>query len=165
MGKLLSSRSVQTLIEPLLGKLCCRKQVGYRESLSIGFGSKIPHQNRLKSRDDYYGEWEIGTYNSAWRVIHRGKILCGSHDIVDSIKEHDAAFNRIELRRLVSVQQLTDMDIRLVFDLGITIDFLATTRDEDEWFHIFCHQGKYIEFTVGKGCTIGPSNTPWHNKM
>lgn len=154
---------VQALIDPISGKPCCRKQVGFRKSLSIGFGAKVIHQNP-KTRDKYYGEWEIGTFNSAWRVIRAGKILCASNDPVDSIKELDAAINQIDFSNFVSVQQLTDVDVRVLFDHDMVIDFLAAASDDDEMFHIFCPERKYLEFTIRKGWTIGESNTPWGNR-
>jgi len=118
----------------------------------MGFGLKVPHLNK-KARDNYYGEWEIGSYNSAWRVIRNGQILCASNDPVDSIEELDLAFNRVEFGCLVSLKLLTDMDVRLTFDQEIIVDFLSSTSDEDESFHVFCPQA-YLAFVVGKGWII-----------
>ncbi len=160
MKKSLSSQPVQQLIRQVIGKTCCRKQVGYRNSMNIGLGCKVFHQNP-KLRDKFYGEWEIGTYNSAWRVVHAGKIICASHDPVTSVEELDATFNRVKLTSLLSIEQLTDFDVRLIFDHGLSIDFMTTISDEDEAFHIFCPKSKYVEFTVGHGWTAGESNTAW----
>lgn len=51
----------------LIGKTCCRKRVGRSRSLSVGFGKKISH-SKPDMADTYYGEWEIGTYSSPWRI-------------------------------------------------------------------------------------------------
>lgn len=164
MRDILSSHYVQAFINPMLGKPCCRKQVGFRKGLHIGLGAKV-YQKNLRGRDVYYGEWEIGSYNSAWRIIQSGKILCGSHDAVDSIEELDARVNQVELGCISSIQQLTDLDIRVVFTLGIMIDFLAATSDDDDdSFDIFCPHNKYIEFVVRKGWTVGDSDKPWPNE-
>ncbi len=161
MKQHLSINDVQAIIRPAFGKLCCRKQVGYRRSLSLGFGEKVPHQNP-KARDRFYGEWEIGTYNSAWRIMQAGKILCASHDPVDAIENLDANLSNITFTRLVAVQQLTELDIRVVLDLELTIDFFAAISDNDEVFHVFCPLNQYVEFTAENGWITGVSNTPWN---
>ena len=149
----------------MFGKPCCRKRVWRSRSLSLGFGKKVYHKSPpFKLVDAFYGEWEIGTYCYAWRVIKNETILCASSDAVDSVDELDAAIKRIKFGRVVSLEQLTNLDVRVGFDSGIAVDFLATVSDEDEGFHIFCPENKFIGFTVGSGWTIGPSNKPWPKK-
>ena len=114
--------------------------------------------------DAYYGEWEIRTYCYAWRVIKNGEILCASSDTVDSIDELNSVLKRIKLGCIVSLEQLTNLDVRVGFDTGIAVDFLATVSDEDEGVVIFFPEDKCIEFTAGSGWTIGPSNKPWPEK-
>lgn len=152
--------AIQDLLKPMFGKPCCRKQVGSMKSLSIGFGNKIQHGNP-KLKDDYYGEWELGTYNSAWRVMDKRRILCGIHDPVDSIEELNGALNRIELGSITSLEHYRNLDVRVELDNNIIIDFLAATSDDDELFHIFCPGDKYVEFTVERGWTLGESEKPW----
>jgi len=124
-------------------------------SLSLGFGEKVQSKSRP------YGEWEIGTYGCAWRVVKSGTVLCGSQDSADKIQDLNAALNLIELGQFVFLRQLTDLDVRVQFDNGVTVDFLATISDGDECFHIFCPEEIYVEFSVGGGWRIGKSNQPW----
>ena len=56
----------------------------------MGFGARIQH-GKPGLKDDYKGEWELGTYGCAWRVIGDGKILCGSDDSVLAFRGFHAA--------------------------------------------------------------------------
>ena len=153
-------RKVKALIKPMLGKPSCSKRVGSFNSLALGFGKKVYHGNP-KLADDFYGEWEIRTYCYAWRVVKNKKVLCASSDAVDSIDELNAVLKKIKLGCIISLAQLTSLDVRVGFDTGVTVDFLATVSDEDEGVVIFCPEDKCIQFTVGSGWTTGPSRKPW----
>ena len=155
-------RKVRVLIKPMLGKLCCKKRVWSFKSLALGFGKKVYHGKKLV--DNFFGEWEIRTYCYAWRVIKNGEILCGSGDAVDSVDELTAILKRIKFGHVISLEQLTDFDVRVGFDTGISVDFLAAVRDKGEGLDIFCREHKTIEFTVGSGWKIGSSDKPWPEK-
>jgi hypothetical protein len=156
--QIISTKKMRLLIQPLIGLRCCRKQIGYRRSLSVGFGKKIPHDN-LKARDRFYGEWEIMTYDSEWRVIRDGVILCASHDTTTSLDPNhppdlDRAFQRIPFGRLSSIRKKNTWDMKITFDSGISIDlFGAASHGKDgDFFHIFCPWGKCISIdTHSKG--------------
>ncbi len=153
------SSDVMGFIEQIVGKPCSRKEVGRMRSLSLGFGSEV--RSAIKLNEKVYREWEIGTYRSAWRVIRGGIILCGSQDVVNSIDELNLALGRIDLGRFVSLRQFADLDVRIEFDSGIAVDFLVTTSDEDECFHIFCPGERFVEFSVGGGWKKGRADRPW----
>jgi hypothetical protein len=140
----------QKLIKPLIGQSICRKQVGFRRSLSIGFGNKISHSNQ-KTRDDYYGEWEIGTYNCAWRIVKDKKVLCGSHDPADSIKEIDSSLQRIELGCILSLDRRGQADFYFQLENNMAIEFFFATSEENEVMHVFCPSNRYLEFIVDQG--------------
>jgi hypothetical protein len=155
-------REVKASIKPMLGKLCCNKRVWSFKSLALGFGKKVHHGKKLV--DSFYGEWEIRTYCYAWRVIKNGKILCGSQDAVDSVDELTTVLKPIKFGHVISLEQMTNFDVRVAFDTGVAVDFLAAVSDEDEGLNIFCPENKVIEFTVGGGWRIGSSDKPWPNK-
>ena len=150
---------VERLVEQIVGKPCSRKEVGQMRSLSLGFGSEV--RSAIKLNEKVYREWEIGTYRSAWRVVRGGIVLCGSQDVVDAIDELNLALEGIELGRFVSLGQSSNLDVRTEFDSGVTVDFLATTSDEDECFHIFCPGKRFIEFSVRGGWKVGRADKPW----
>jgi hypothetical protein len=123
----------------------------------MGFGKRIPNNNP-KTRDGYYGEWEIGTYESAWRVIQNGVIICASHDASDSPAPEnppdiDGVFRKINFENLVSIRQKTKWDFETKFDFGISLDlFGASSHAEDgEFFHIFCSERKCLSFDSDEG--------------
>ena len=153
--------NVTGLIEQIVGKPCSRKEVGRMRSLSLGFGDEV--RSTVKVNKKVYREWEIGTYYSAWRVVRDGIVLCGSQDPVDSSDELDIALGRIALGRFMSLRQSTDLDVRVEFDSGVAVDFLATTSDDDECLHIFCPLERVITFSVRGGWQTGPADRPWAN--
>lgn len=154
-------RDILAIIRPALGKKCCRVRVGAYKSLSLGFGGKKYHNNQ-KIDDDFYGEWEMGTYYCAWRVCKNNRILCGVSDPEETINDLNARVQKIDFGSLYSVTQLSEMDIRVETDSGVVVDFLATISDDDEYFHIFCPDNVYIELSKGGKWTIGKSNKPFH---
>ena len=148
---------LEDILPLLIGKKCCRVRVGASKSLSMGFGEKIYHNNN-KLEDAYYGEWEIGTYYCAWRVIKGDKIMCGASDPTESIEELNRDINRIKFGSIVSIAKLTSFDVRVEFDNEIVVDFLPTISDQDELFHIFCPDNLYIELSFEGKWLIGKSN-------
>ncbi len=147
-------------MRPMLGKPCCRQRVWRSRSLSLGFGEKVYHGNS-RLVDPFYGEWEIGTFYSAWRVIYEKSILCGSTDTCDSLDELDAKIKRIEFGRIESLKQPTAFDVCARFDTGITVEFLGTFSDGDESFHIFGPEKLHIMFSIPDGWLIGRSDPPF----
>ena len=145
--------TVQTAINGLIGISCCRQRLGIKRSLSLGFGNKIPHDNS-RLADSYYGEWEIGTYSAAWRVVYNGNVLCGSQDIIDSTLELEEQFRQIQLGRISGVYLASKFDVRVEFDDGKKIDFLGASSDDDEMFHIFCPNGLYVKYSTFIGWEI-----------
>jgi len=98
-------------------------------------------------------------------VLQNKRILCASNDAADSLDELDRALKAVEFGRITSLEQPADLDLRLEFDRGITVDFLATISDQDECFHIVFRPGNLaIKFTAGTGWEIAESNKPWKGR-
>lgn len=144
-------------IKELEGLKCCRAKVGEFRSLSLGFGEKVYHNNS-KLNDSYYGEWELGTFCGAWRILHNGEICCASNDGLEA--ELDKNVKNISFGNFVSITQLSDIDVRITLSNKICIDFLATIRADDEYFHIFAPHDQYAELRKGGVWKFGKSNVP-----
>jgi len=142
------------IITPIYGNLCCKQRVWQHKSLTLGFGERVLHGNS-KLIDNFWGEWEIRTYCNSWRVIKDGKVICGSNDIDDSIKELDAALGQIAFGRILSLtQEASGLDIRARFDTGIIVDFLTTVSEHDETVSIFCPRNVCVSFSPAEGWLI-----------
>lgn len=153
-------QNIENTIKNMLGKGCCRKRVGRMNSLSLGFGEKIFHgKNNLP--DSYYGEWEIGTYIASWRIMHAGKIICGSNDEVDSFCELHEKLEKIAIGRITNIFLITEYDIRVEFENEICVDVMPASSEDDEYFHVFCPANLYVERSIVGGWKIGKSNEPW----
>jgi hypothetical protein len=156
------SEQLREFLKPIFGKACCRQRVSAPRGLRLGFGDKVFHGNpRLV--DAYYGEWEIGTYYCAWRVLQGDRVICGSSDSVESINELDAAIRQITFGAIQSIEHITPLDVRVRCDSGILIDFLTTTSDGTEECLGIIHNSTHraAEFTLDHGWRMGASNLPW----
>jgi len=151
---------VRELVKQIIGKPCSRREVGRMRSLSLGFGN----EGRVsKISKTVYKEWRSNILQCL-ESCSRGIVLCGSQDVVDSIDELNLSLGRIGLGRFMSLRQFSDLDVRIEFDSGVAVDFLATTSDDDECLHIFCPGERCIEFSVRGGWKAGPSDRRWPEK-
>jgi hypothetical protein len=150
---------VARIIRKLSGEPCLKKEVGRMKSLSLRFGSEVARPTKPKERT--YHAWELGTYRSAWRVVQGRNVLCGSQDAADP-NELTIALKSIDLGRFASLQQLSDLDIRMNFFNGVAVEFFATMSDDDEYFHVFCPENVYVEVSVREGWKIGRADMPWN---
>lgn len=126
----------------------------------MGFGAKVNQETHGRG-EPFYGEWELGTYAAAWRIIKDGHIICGSMDVVDTVAELDAKVQSIEFGAFSHIEQISDYDVRVKLDNGVFLDFICTTGEDDEMFHIFGPEHLYLEFRPDQGWIIGKSNAPW----
>ena len=143
----------------IIGKRCCRQRAGEYRSLSLGFGEKVPHL-RKKSVDSFKGEWEIGTYSSAWRIVKSGAILCGSMNPIDSNEELEQQVEAIELGSVMSIEMLSKFDIRITLDDGTFIEFMCASNDDETMFHIFGPDHLLLDYKSTDGWRLGKSNEP-----
>lgn len=151
------NKKIQKAISSVYGKMCCRVSIGSPKSLALGFGERIYHANP-RLNDTFYGEWEIGTYYGSWRIVKNSKIILGSGDDVGKLKKE---IKDIQFQPILSITNLSSLDVRVEFSDGLAVDFLPTFSGEDEAFHMFCPEHIYIEFTSDGSWKIGQSNTPW----
>lgn len=156
------SDQLKEFLAPMRGKRCCKQRVSEPRGLRLGFGDKVFHGNP-KLIDEYYGEWEMGTYYCAWRVVEGGLLVCGSNDSVESANAIDTRIGQIRFGTFQAIEQLSSLDVRVVFDTGIMVDFLSTTSDADDECLGIIHGPSHraAEFSAAGGWTIGPSNLPW----
>ena len=122
------------------------------------------YHNNKSLVDEFYGEWEVGTYNCAWRIIKDNEILIGSTDVANTIEELDGKLNNIYFGRIVSIGQPSPVDVRIETSSRICVDFLATTSKIDEYFHIFCPNNIYIDLSKNGKWTVDRSDTPFSRK-
>lgn len=102
----ITEKHIQLILDGLYMADRCRIQILHSGSISIGFGSMVHHGN-AKLRDTYYGEWEIGSFHNAWRLVSGSRVLCtGDTD------EYQAQISESELEKNLSKR------IRRVYNLS-----------------------------------------------
>jgi len=150
---------VVSILQPIIGLPNCRTDVGERKSLSLGFGERVFHQNE-RLRTQFYGEWEVGTYYSAWRVIKGATILLARGDEGTS-NDLAARLEDIPLGTIAVLVQSSPRDLRLEFNTGVIVEVLAdTSKPDEECFHIFLPGKKYMELSAGGVWTLTDSDKP-----
>jgi hypothetical protein len=141
---------LEAVIADLKGKLCCCQRVGEHRSLRLGFGKKL-NRSRMAVRDPFFGEWQIGTYTAAWRIIHDDKILLGSMNPVNSCAELDEELAKIQFGPVLDIDASSRFCVRVSLEGGMFIDFMAASNDESEVFFVLQADGHDIEYrsTIG----------------
>ncbi len=153
--------NIRSAINGLIGKPCCRQRVGEYRSLCLGFGERVPHSKKRNLVDSFYGEWEIGTYNAAWRIIRDKKIICGSMEPVDSNAELCEKLELIQLGSMTGIEMRSRFDICIQLDNNIVIEFLCAASCDDEMLHILGPNHLAVEYKYDNGWRMGKSNEPW----
>lgn len=144
------SNEVSNFLQSLVGKECCRQRVGSYAKLSLGFGKKIYHQ-KINHLDNFYGEWELGSYRAAWRIICQDKIILASKDLFSEDITLDDKLQQIKLGRIEYISISHYFDIKVQLDNATTIEFLCCSSDNDDIFHIMNTTESYLGFQPIKG--------------
>ena len=147
---------VNAILEKIVGQPCTRKEVGSMRSLSLGFGEESID---IKRRDRQYRLWELGTYSGDWKIVNDAGVVLAK-GMSSDIGELDFKLQTLQIGRFVSIQQLSKADVRLKLDGGVTVDFYGDNNNDDEYFHVFCPENVYIEFSE-RGWQVGRSDVPW----
>ncbi|MGY8767910.1 MAG: hypothetical protein ACKVH8_05665 [Pirellulales bacterium] len=151
---------ISNALKEMVDQKCNLQRIGEYKSLTLGFG-KIENVVTPIS-NAAHGQWEIITYDCSWRVIKQGKVLCGSGDLVDSIDNLIESFSLLKLGRFVSLEHLSEFDIRVNFSSEMSVDLLCTTsEDDDEILQIFLPNHQVAIFSIIYGWKIGRSDAPW----
>lgn len=156
----MASSEVKQFVLAMVGKPCCAQTVGEYRSLSIGFGMQ---QARPKHRlaTAIVNEFEVGSYTAAWRIISKGKLLCGSMNPVNATSELDDQLGKIAIGNFLKIEMTTKFDVRIRTDNGVDIEFICASNEDDECFHIIGTNQLCVEYTLENGWRIGSSRTPW----
>jgi hypothetical protein len=153
-------KDIASMLSKIVGQPCTRRQIGRSKSLSLGFGDEA--NDNSPTKDKHYKVWEIGTYDSTWRIVKGAVVLLSNIDS-DDLLELNLELSTIKLGSFVSILQLTELDVRVELDNGVAVDFLGTSKDDDEYFHVFCPEKSYIEFSRA-GWKTGRSDEPWSSE-
>lgn len=148
---------VNEMFRKIVGQPCTRKEVGSMRSISLGFGDESTGATRRRNR--HYRLWELGTYSGDWRLIHGASVLLARSNSSDA-GELDAGLESLHLGRFVGVQQLSNSAVRVNLDNGLSMELVGDASNDDEYFHVFCPENIYIEFSRD-GWRVGRSDAPW----
>lgn len=146
-GKFYQFEQILPLIEPSFGQSCIRKRIGDYGMLSVDFGQKIYH-NKPRNADPFYGEWQFGSYHSAWRIFKENRLVLGSKSLFKTNQEFDEALQSIEFGKLQNFEQLNNFDFILTLNNATRIEFLTCSNSgNDECFHIFLPSARFLSYS------------------
>jgi glucan biosynthesis protein len=145
------------IFEKIAGQPCMRKEVGSMRSISLGFGDEASAINKRRNR--HYRLWEFGAYSGDWKIAQGADVLLAKSHSSD-VSDLDSKLQSISLGRFQSIQQLSKSAVRMNLDNGFAVEFFGDTDDDDEYFHVFCPENVYIEFSES-GWQVGRSDVPW----
>lgn len=149
---------VDEILAKIIGKECCYLEVGEYRSLSLGFGVRLETQGR---RGKWVrSEWNIGTRNSAWRVVSHGEILCGSMTPVDDNAEHNELLESIQFGAFVGLEMLSPFDIRLQTSNGVDVEFMSASSLDYKDFQIIGVDHSMLTYHYKTGWLLGNSLVP-----
>jgi hypothetical protein len=149
---------VEQEMNSILGQPCCRQSVGNDLSLFLGFGGIVSVKN--PRGETLHGKWEIGSYRSAWRIIHNHSIICGSRELIDSVDELRQQLVKLDGVNCIKIGMLTEFDVRVVFDRELCVDFLGAFGDDDEVFHAFLPQDRVVSLSLQGGWVSQVASQP-----
>lgn len=141
---------LKAVIGELKGRACCCQRVGEHRSLRLGFGNKVT-RSKMEVRDLFFGEWQLGTFTAAWRIVQKDRILLGSMNPVDSSADLDAELQKIQFGPVQHIETPSRFCVRVHLEGDIFIDFIAASNDECEIFFILKPDAHDMEYR----CTIG----------
>lgn len=151
------------LIENSFGKVCCRKRVRFGNSISIDFGHKRFH-NKSNMVDPFYGEWSFGCYHKLWRILKNNKVILEGQNDFDSSEKMDRMLQQVDFGRLEGIVVLNNLDIVMILDNNIHIEFLASSKEE-ETFGVFLPKNKCLVYYANQGWEYGKGDLPWPNHL
>lgn len=157
-------KEILPLLAGSMGSVCSRKRVRFGNSISIGFGNKIFH-NKPKMVDPFYGEWSFSCYHKLWRILQGNKVILeGLNDLYD-YEEIDSILQQIDFGRLVEVTVVDTLDIAILLDNGIRIEFLACIEENDT-LEVFLPHNKILVYYANQGgWEYGRIDLPWPNHL
>lgn len=86
--------------------------------------------------DPFYGEWSFGCYHKLWRVLSDNQIILKGQNDFDNYKETDSLLQQISFGRLIDITVVNTLDIAMIFDNNIRLEFLVS-RKEENTFDVF----------------------------
>lgn len=149
--------AINDLLAKIIGQACLRKEIGEMKSISLGFGNVAPL--RFKEQHRRYRMWEMGTYAADWEIVDAEGIRLSKRSRHETA-EMDRLLQSIDLGRFVAVQQVSETSLRVELDNGLAVNISGDVEDDDEYFHVFCPEEMYIEFSRA-GWKVGRSDRPW----
>lgn len=144
---------LDAVISELKGRRCCCQRVGEHRSLRLGFGDKVS-RSKMRVRDPFFGEWQLGTFTAAWRIVRNDQILLGSMNPVDSSADLDAELQKIQFGPVEHIEMLSRFCVRVHLEGDICIDFIAASNDDSEMFFILKPDTHDMEYRCTAGWSV-----------
>ncbi|MGP5495633.1 hypothetical protein ACTXMK_10165 [Psychrobacter celer] len=141
---------VLPLIEDSYGEECCRKRVRFGNSISLGFGKKVYHEDSSLI-DNFYGEWNYGCYHKLWRIKSGNETILQGWDDFENYLEIDRMLQQLDFGRLVKISIIEGISLIIELDNDLSVEFFPDKEDDDEDFHAFLPDDKCLAYYFNQG--------------
>lgn len=135
-------------LKELIGLQCCAVRIGLGKGLRIEFGNRVFNYHSIRQgKDVFHGEWDLISEWSSWRIVQNDKIVCS---IDDGEEISEPLIQTLLIGKLQDIIQDSMFDLSLLFDNGITVEFLGLSN-MDCAFSVRCPDNIFFEFMAGNG--------------
>ncbi|AFM40484.1 Protein of unknown function (DUF3027) [Desulfosporosinus acidiphilus SJ4] len=134
------------LLYQAVGLSCCDASFSYGNVLCIGLGERV-YYTHPSLRDVFRGEWDIRSYNSAWRLVKDNQIICGYYDLQE---ESGPKLELLIGHKLIDIKKISCLDVGFIFDDGFEIDFLGQSSS-----------GRILEILLPGDINLELKNSEW----
>jgi hypothetical protein len=125
------SLEYSNFLSEIQSRIICRLQIFRNGDISFGLGKEIKHGN-AKLRDNFYGEWEVGSFHHNWKVMR-----CGV-EFSEVLMKEKLIGNLILGEKLISINVIKKTQVEVKISNEVTFEFGSSDDLEDESFHVFC---------------------------
>jgi hypothetical protein len=103
----------------------------------------------------------MGSYSAHWTVFRDGMpvISSGKDERSDALGLE--LWNLLQGAKFLGLKVVSKGKIEILLSDTLSIDIEDRALVEDEMFHIFLPDSKYVEYSQGSGWCTGPSDKPW----
>ncbi len=152
-------KTIQQIINPILGEKCWEASLSYGDELCLEIGRRIPYANKLMAGKEK-GAWRLGTRATSWKLAYLDKMVASDKLETEEIKR------KVMVVEGTSITAFDTSYPKLMFEVGFSNGYkLVLEPDEEEdlnfpYWELFTPQEMLLIVYPGSLWSYLPSNLP-----